>query len=257
MEQERMSFQDRISRFNVNDFIEFGKIGKKREHQLIQLFSVFIRKFIDQDNFKEKFDELLIKQELKNISHLRANGKMITSLVNQKAISFLLDNNYFSYNTLDDDGNSLLFNAPIDLMKKLDLNNFDLNHKNKELLNVVFYQLIKYKKSSLAKIDFLLEKCPHVFNINDRDIYQRNLIDHVLLINKEEMSRDDKEFMIKNLVSRGCSISTIKEKNRLPKNWLDKYIVIEVEMEKKAIFKKLKDINLSMDEDIKKVIKRL
>lgn len=257
MEQERMSFQDRISRFNLNDFIEFGKIGKKREHQLIQLFSVFIRKFIDQDNFKEKFDELLIKQELKNISHLRANGKMITSLVNQKAISFLLDNNYFSYNTLDDDGNSLLFNAPIDLMKKLDLNNFDLNHKNKELLNVVFYQLIKYKKSSLAKIDFLLEKYPNVFNINDRDIYQRNLIDHVLLINKEEMSRDDKEFMIKNLVSRGCSISTIKEKNRLPKNWLDKYIVIEVEMEKKAIFKKLKDINLSMDEDIKKVIKRL
>lgn len=257
MEQEKISFQDRISKFNIDEFIEFGKIGKKREHQLIQLFSVFIRKFINEDNFKEKFDELLFKQDLKSISHLRANGKMITSLINQKAISFLLENNYFSYNTLDDDGNSLLFNAPIDLMKKLDLDKFDLNHKNKELLNVVFYQLIKYKKSSLPKIDFLLEKRPDVFNINDRDINQRNLIDHVLLINKDEMSRDDKEFMINNLVSRGCSISTIREKNRLPKNWLDKYIVIEIEMEKKAIFKQLKDVDLTINEDIKKVIKRL
>lgn len=230
--QTEVTFIKQIEKYTREEILSVPKISKKRAHHIFQLFARYFANAWTPETGKSDVDFLMNKHDVTNLANLQVNGQSLTMITRADQSLFLLDN-YIPYDFTDDRGNNVLFYASIELLKKIDFDKHNLlYHKNNEGQNALFYIAIKNNVGGLKRIKFLQNKG---MDIRGHDKKGLNIIDHILLIDKWQLDRNKKQLFIKEIVKMGCFVSEIKEKNRMPANWYDEFIIEEVKIQKEIL----------------------
>lgn len=249
---EKVSFFKRIETYNREELMKIPRLSfTKNSHKVFQLFERFLRNTKNPELLIEDINFLMDKHQIKDLNTITGNGKSLAMTIpNEQYILSLLDNNLLSYNFTDEDGDNLIKYSSIKLLKILDFNKINLNYFNPQGQNALFALAVHQKNHSTKKLEFLIQKG---YDINQKDKKGYNIIDHILKVDKWIMNYDDKEKFIMSLVKLGCQVSEIKEIDRMPKNWYNRFTVEEAAYQKKAL-ESILTTNITEDSTIKRRI---